>query len=191
MKRFTIATILALTSIGLLPGLASASTLDQCPPDLAIYGACKPGTQKKTTPPLAKVSGLAFSNTTFAAESSGPPATNAKKKPPRGTTVSFTLTQPATVRFTVTQRTKGRKGKRGGKAVCVKPTKTNRKRKRCIRVTLKGSFTRNGIAGRNSFHFSGRLHGRKLTPGRYRLVATPSAGGRKGKAISSGFRIVR
>jgi hypothetical protein len=33
--------------------------------------------------------------------------------------------------------------------------------------------------------------GRKLKPGRYRLVATPTAGGIKGKATSSGFRIVR
>ncbi len=58
-------------------------------------------------------------------------------------------------------------------------------------MTLKGSFSRNGVAGRNSFHFTGRLNGRKLKPGRYRLVATPSVGGRKGKPTSTSFRIVR
>jgi hypothetical protein len=144
------------------------------------------------TPAVAAVSGLAFSTKTFAAESSGPPATNARKKAPRGTKVSFRLNEAASVRFTVTQRVKGRKVKRGKKAVCVKPTRKNRKRKRCTRVvTLKGSFSRAGVAGTNSFHFTGRLNGRKLKLGRYRLVATPSAGGRKGKRTSVGFRIVR
>ena len=72
------------------------------------------------------------------------------------------------------------------------PTKKNRKRKRCTRVVLlKGSFRRNGVAGKNSFHFTGRLRGRKLKPGRYRLVATPTAGGIKGKPTSRSFRIVR
>jgi hypothetical protein len=143
------------------------------------------------TPGPASVSGLGFSHTTFAAESSGPPATNArKKKPPRGTNVSFNLNQAATVRFTVTRRARGRKVNRGKKTVCVKPTRKNRKRKRCTRVVkLKGSFSRNGVAGKNSFHFTGRLRGRKLKPGRYRLVATPTAGGKTGKATSKRFRI--
>jgi hypothetical protein len=47
------------------------------------------------------------------------------------------------------------------------------------------------VAGKHSFHFTGRLNGKKLKPGRYRLVATPSAGGNKGKPTSTGFRIVR
>jgi hypothetical protein len=142
----------------------------------------------------AAISGFTFSNTSFAAENRGPSATNARKKkrPPRGTKVSFRLNEAATVGFTVTQRAKGRKIKRGKKTVCVKPTKKNRKRGRCTRVvTLTGSFSRNGVAGKNSFHFTGRLNGRKLKLGRYRLVATPSAGGNKGKPISTGFRIVR
>jgi hypothetical protein len=192
MKRSTLATILALTSIALLPGLASAATQDQCPPDLAIYGTC-PKTQTQTqTPALVGVSGLAFSNTTFAAENSGPPATNARKKTARGTKVSFTLNEAATVRFTITRRAGGRKVKRGKKTVCVKPTKKNRKHRRCTSVVrLKGSFSRNGVAGLNSFHFTGRLRGRRLKPGRYRLVATPTAGGKTGKPTSRGFRIVR
>ena len=71
-------------------------------------------------------------------------------------------------------------------------TNKNRKGKRCTRVvTLKGSFSRTGVAGQNSFHFTGRLNGRKLKAGRYRLVATPTAGGKKGKPTSARFRIVR
>jgi hypothetical protein len=159
----------------------------------ARAAAATTATQQTNTPPaLAAVSGLAFSNTTFAAESSGPSARTGGKRPPKGTRVSYTLNQAATVRFTVTQRAKGREVKHGKKTVCVKPTKKNRKSKPCTRVvTLKGSFSRNGIAGENSFHFTGRLSGRKLKPGRYRLVATPTAGGKTGKPTSSGFRIVR
>jgi hypothetical protein len=140
----------------------------------------------------AAASGLAFSNQAFAAESSGPSATSGRKKAPRGTGVSFKLSEAASVRFTVTRRARGRKARRGKKTVCARPNKKNRKRKRCTRVvTLKGSFSRNGVAGTNSFHFTGRLNGRKLKPGRYRLVATPTAAGKKGKPTSRQFRIVR
>ncbi len=164
-------------------------TQDQCPTSPITHGACPTGGQTQI---LAKLSSLALSHPTFAAESSGPSATARKKKPPRGTRVTFNLNEAATVRFTVTRRAKGRKVKRGKKTVCAKPTKKNRKRKRCTRVvTLKGSFSRTGVAGTNSFHFTGRLRGRKLKPGRYRLVATPSAGGKRGKPTSTGFRIVR
>jgi hypothetical protein len=138
----------------------------------------------------AAVSQLAFSSSTFAAEARGASADSANSA--RGSKVSFTLNQPATVRFTVTQRTKGHKVKRGKKTACVKPTRKNRTGKRCTRtVTLKGSFTRDGVLGANSFHFTGRLRGRKLKPGRYRLVSTPSVGGTKGVPTSAGFRIVR
>ena len=141
---------------------------------------------------LAAASNLAFSSPTFAAESSGPSATDAKRKRPRGTKVSFQLNQAVIVRFTVTRQAKGRKAKRGKKTVCAKPTRRNRKGKPCTRtITLKGSFSRNGVAGTNSFHFTGRLNGNKLKPGRYRLVATPGAGGTNGKPTSSAFRIVR
>jgi hypothetical protein len=140
---------------------------------------------------LAAVAEEQISPSVFPAAPSGPSALAGKRRR-YGTKVSFKLNEAATVRFTVTQRTKGRRVKRGKKTVCVKPTKKNRKRKACTRVvTLKGSFSRTGAAGKNSFHFTGRLNGRKLKPGRYRLVATPTAGGKRGKPTSSGFRIVR
>ena len=40
------------------------------------------------------------------------------------------------------------------------------------RRPVKGSFKRSGSAGSNRFHFSGRLRGKVLRPGRYRLAAT-------------------
>jgi hypothetical protein len=93
------------------------------------------------------------------------------------------------VRFTVVQPEPGRKA-RGGR--CVKPTRANRKARKCTRlVTLTGSFTRGGKAGANSFRFTGRLAGHRLKPGKYQLVATPSAGGRTGRAASASFRIIK
>jgi hypothetical protein len=147
---------------------------------------------------IASVSGYGLSRSTFAAASKGPSAQAAAKKRKRkkakvGTTVSYTLNEAATVTFTVQRRTTGRKvKKKGKKARCVARTRKNRRKRKCTRyVKLKGSFTQAGKAGKNRFKFSGRLRSRKLKPGRYKLIATPSAGGQKGKARSKAFRIVR
>ena len=170
----------------------SLSTTSAVPSVTITYTLAAAGGAGGNPAALATVSGLSFSSTTFAAESSGPPATNARHKATRGTKVSYSLNEAATARFTINRRTKGRRVKHGKRRVCAKPTRKNHKRRRCTRVvTLKGSFSRNGVAGKNSFHFTGRLNGRKLKPGRYRLVATPSAGGTNGKPTSSAFRIVR
>ena len=127
---------------------------------------------------------------TFLAASSGPSALSSKRKRKKaGARVSFVLDSTATVRFKVKQRLPGRKGKRGR---CVRRTKSNRNKRKCTRtVTLRGGFKRAGIAGKNSFRFTGRLNRRKLKPGRYLLVATPSAGGRSGLPRNTRFRIKR
>jgi hypothetical protein len=128
-----------------------------------------------------------LSPTVFAAATSGPSARTAKRR--FGTKVSYTLSEAASVRFTVLQQQPGRKAA-GGR--CVKPTKANRRAQKCTRmVTLLGSFTRSGSAGANAFKFTGRLLGHKLKPGPYRLVATPTAGGKTGRAASAAFRIVK
>jgi Ca2+-binding RTX toxin-like protein len=135
---------------------------------------------------LAAVGTETLSPTAFAAAPSGPSALAAKRH--YGTKVRYTLNQTASVRFTVVQPQPGRKA-RGGR--CVKPTRANRKARKCTRlVALAGSFTRTGTAGANSFRFTGRLAGHKLKPGKYQLVATPSAGGRTGRAASASFRII-
>jgi hypothetical protein len=54
-----------------------------------------------------------------------------------------------------------------------------------------GSFTRRATAGDTSFRFSGRMGGRALTPGSYRLVAVPTAGARTGTPVRAVFRITR
>lgn len=101
--------------------------------------------------------------------------------------VRYRLSEAATVTFTVERGTRGRRV--GGR--CVKPTRRNRGRRRCVRyVRVRGSFGDRGEAGRNSLRFSGRLRGRKLRPGRYRLVARArDEAGDRSKAKRAAFRI--
>jgi hypothetical protein len=75
---------------------------------------------------------------------------------------------------------------------CVKPRRANRKRKRCIRLTRKGTFTRSAPGGRSTVPFSGRIGRKALKRGRYVLRATPTdAAGNTGKARSLSITIVR
>jgi len=124
----------------------------------------------------------------FAALNSGPSAIAAakRKKTPKGSRVSYTLAEDATVTFTVERAANGRrKGKK-----CVAKRK---KGKPCtIYKRVKGSFTQSGKKGSNRFKFSGRVGGKKLRPGRYRLVAVATdTAGNRGKAVRSKFRIRR
>jgi hypothetical protein len=75
---------------------------------------------------------------------------------------------------------------------CRLPRRANRKRKRCIRLTRKGTFRRSAPAGRSKVAFSGRIGRRALKRGRYVLRATPTdAAGNTGKARSLSITIVR
>jgi hypothetical protein len=127
---------------------------------------------------------LAIAPARFRAAGSGPSA--AAKV---GATTVFTLSEPAMVSFRVERRLAGR---RSGKR-CVKPARRNRGHKRCARfVAVKGGFDRLGAAGPNGFRFSGRVGGRKLRPGRYRLVGTAADGaGNLSRVGRTPFRIVR
>ncbi|HEX8206272.1 MAG TPA: PKD domain-containing protein, partial [Solirubrobacteraceae bacterium] len=135
---------------------------------------------------IASVSDLGVSPRTFAAAARG--ASVAQRRRRTGTRVTYDLNVAADVRFTVRRRARGRRV--GGR--CVKPTRRNRSKRRCARfVRVRGSFARASTAGANRFRFTGRLRGRKLRPGRYRLVATPRAGTVAGPARRAAFRIVR
>jgi streptogramin lyase len=140
-------------------------------------------------PPVATVaaaSSLALTPATFRAAPSGPSAVAARHR--IGARVTFTLNIAASVRFKAQRRATGR---RAGTR-CVAPTKRNRSARRCTRyVAVRGGFARNGIAGRNAFRFTGRMSAKKLRPGRYRLIATPTAAGKTGTPARAPFRIVR
>ena len=106
-----------------------------------------------------------------------------------GTTVSYTLSEAATTSFKVDRAVPGvKRGRR-----CVKPSRRTRRGKRCTHfVAVPGAFTHTDSVGVNRFHFTGRVGGRALKPGNYRLTATPrDAAGNTGRPVSSQFHIIR
>ncbi|MDO8187485.1 fibronectin type III domain-containing protein [Conexibacter sp. JD483] len=88
-----------------------------------------------------------------------------------GATLRFTLDRAATIRAKVEARLPGVRVR----GRCVAPSRTARGAG-CARWRAAGSLPLNGRAGANSVRFDGRLRGRALAPGRYRLTLTPAGG---------------
>jgi hypothetical protein len=126
-----------------------------------------------------------LSPTTFMAFSSGPSIVAAKA---RGTLISYTDNQSATTVFKV-QRAVGTGVISHGKCVKASSAHTGRK---CIRFRKVGRFKHHDSAGLNRFRFTGRVGGKKLRPGRYRLISRPvNAAGKAGSSHTNFFTIVR
>ena len=108
---------------------------------------------------------------------------------PVGTRVSFRLSEQARVTFRVRRKNIGRRV--AGR--CRATTRLNRNRPRCVRwVRVRGSFAVTRRAGARSFVFRGRIGGRRLRLGVYRLAgrARDDAGNASPvKRVS--FRVVR
>lgn len=84
-----------------------------------------------------------------------------KRKPKRGTNVSYALSEAASVRVVVER--------------CAKYVKRKGKPRRCARfAALRGAQTKTGKAGSNGFRFTGRVGGKPLAAGSYRLALTPT-----------------
>lgn len=130
---------------------------------------------------LAVVSKLGLAPAAFRAAGSGG---SIARLP--GTIVSYRDNRAATTRFTVLRPVRGVKS--GGR--CVKKSHGRRGRS-CTRYVVVGGFSHRDVAGLNRFRFTGRIHGRKLKPGPYRLRAVPHFAGHAGRAAVTGFRIVR
>ena len=142
--------------------LAAAAALDAALPKPASP-AGSPGTGTATPP--APPGGTAPAKPRITALAVRPGTFRAR----RGARVSYTLTAPARVRFTVERLLAGHR--RGGRC------RASGRGPRCVRrVKLEGSFAQAGRAGANAVRFGGRLNGRLLKPGRYRLTATPVGG---------------
>ena len=112
-----------------------------------------------------------------------------KRRPPRGTTFFYSLSEPGAAALAIRRELPGR---RLASKRCVKPTKANAKRKHCTRLKLMGTLKRSGVAGANAVKFSGRLGRFALAPGRYRVTLTVvDAAGNRSKRPTLRFRIVR
>ena len=149
--------------------------------------ATPPAAPTPAVKPLAGIiSALTISPSAFFAAPSGATisaiAAKAKKY---GAKITYRDSQIATTTFTVLRETSGRKQ---GKS-CKKPSKSNKHGKRCTILTAIGSFTHTDIAGANSLHFSGRLKGKKLPAGSYKLQAVAHDAAGNGLAVSKSFTI--
>jgi uncharacterized repeat protein (TIGR01451 family) len=108
-------------------------------------------------------------------------------KTSKGARVSYVDSQAATTTFTVSKRVRG--VKKGGKCVAPPKKKPKKKPKRCTRLVKRGSFTRQDLGGPVSFRYTGRVKGRALSPGSYRLRAVAVNAGGKSKAAGADFKI--
>ena len=106
----------------------------------------------------------------------------------KGTTISFRLSEAATVTFKADRVLRG--VRRGGR--CVAGPRRRRLRPCTRYLPVRGSVSYEGRLGPNSFHFDARLSGKALASGAYRLDATPrDAAKNTGKTVVAAFRIRR
>jgi phosphatidylinositol-3-phosphatase len=99
-------------------------------------------------------------------------ATGRGRRSPRRAIVTYDLSMPAQVSFRVDR--------------CAR-----RHRARCTRwKRVRNGFTRRALAGENATRWGGRLRGRPLRAGRYRLVASASGYGGRSATARRGFRIL-
>jgi hypothetical protein len=123
-------------------------------------------------PAAGALTSLTLAPKAFRARRDGGAVVSKRSAKGRGTTVRYAVTAATIVNFTVERALRGRRV--GGQ--CRKQTEANRSKKRCRRYrALKSGFVLQGVAGENTFGFSGRIGPKALAPGRYRLIATAGA----------------
>jgi acid phosphatase type 7 len=142
-----------------------------------------------TAPPAARADATApvISNLTVLPERFFA-ARKASASRKRGTTFGYELSEPATVRVTISRRFRGRKV--SGKCRRIKGLR--RGAPRCVGYRKVGGFTQQGAAGANTRWFGGRLGKKRPKPGKFKagFVATDAAGNRSGRKTVR-FTIVR
>ncbi len=111
-----------------------------------------------------------------------------KSKLPLGTTFTFAVNEPASVTFTFTEQTGGR---RLG-AMCVPQTNKNKRQHSCTRTAVAGTLTFMVHAGTNKVRFEGAISKRKtLRPGSYALKVNAAASGRRSITRALHFTIAK
>jgi hypothetical protein len=138
-----------------------------------------PGARDTTAPVLSvlKVSPKAFRVTRSSAHTKV------------GATISYTASEPVTATFTVDRALRG--VKHGHRCVKLRPGRA--RGTRCTRFAPRhGSFSNvDAAGGPHRFRYSGRLQGKPLRPGTYRLDATAKdAPGNMGNVVRTPFRVL-
>jgi hypothetical protein len=171
-----------------LPGHSTACLVPRPPIACATSSA---GASTPACPHLLRVltptiSGLRLSPSSFFAAPSGATTSKAKKaKKAYGTTIAYNDSQRASTTFTVLAPASGRTQ---GKA-CRKSSRANRHGRRCTILHKLGTFTHADLRGANKLHFSGRIKGKTLAKGSYRLQAVPRDAAGSGPVVSKEFKI--
>ena len=103
--------------------------------------------------------------------------------------VTYFDTEAAKTMFKVIEFKKGYKLGHGACKPLPKHGHTPKHSHPCTRDVSKGGFSHADSAGSNSFDFSGRVSGHRLSRGSYELTATPKLNTLTGKTVSAKFKI--
>ncbi|HVE67317.1 MAG TPA: hypothetical protein VNB64_01925 [Solirubrobacteraceae bacterium] len=134
-------------------------------------------------PPAGRLSRLRIAPARFAVapRNTAIIAAAPRRRAPRGARIAYTLSRAGLVTLRIARL---RPGRRSATGRCVAPTRANRNRRRCTRVTVIASLLRRSRAGANRVAFTGRVRRRALAPGLYRLRASTS------NTATARFRVV-
>jgi hypothetical protein len=119
---------------------------------------------------------------------SGPTPTSARKRViPKGSSLSYSLSEPSAVTIVIARPDSGRKvGK-----TCRAPSRSNRRKPRCTRYVTVGTLKRRAFQGLNKVAFTGRIGRKALKPGSYRATVTAKDAARNvSNASITAFAIV-
>ena len=145
-------------------------------PDIGAFerpSTCPVVAVANAAPSLENVSAT---NRVFAPTGRNGRITQRTRRVKRGTRFRYRLSEPARVEIRIERALAGRRSGRR----CVRPTRRNRRARRCTRYRRVTTLRANERAGRQSTGFTGRVRRRPLRRGRYRarLVAIDSLGAR-------------
>lgn len=160
-----------------------------CVPVLSGGGTQLPAVQappaggSTASPPV--VSDLKISPAAFKPATSGPSV--ARKKSATAATISFQVSKKSDVTFAVDSKTRGRRV--GGK--CKAPKPSNQGKPGCTLFVPVGNFFAAAQSGASSVAFSGRVGGKALSAGKYRLgVSARGGSGPAGAVAYKSFEVV-
>ncbi|MEA2354667.1 MAG: hypothetical protein QOD61_796, partial [Solirubrobacteraceae bacterium] len=172
--------------------LAGAFTYLPAPPPASPGGpsstpAAPPPATHPTPPP-------AIRNLSLSPGAFRPDPTASTGTPRTGTRVAYSIAAAATTRFDVLRLVPGRlvPGAGGQGHYCQPALRPVPPAARCSRyLALRPFFTHHDRPGLNLLRFAGRLGGRSLAPGPYRLTATATdAAGNHSPPVTHAFRIL-
>jgi hypothetical protein len=136
-----------------------------------------------TPPPVGVITKLRITPRRLIAEQHGLSATVARSRREPGAIVSYIDSEPGLTAFAVLRPTLGTRGAHSCHG------SLRQRSKRCTRWVTVGTFTHRDDAGADRFRFTGRIAGRALRQGHYRLLATTHDASGSGDPVSLDFTV--